>query len=709
MTKKTPEKASPKQPNAADKALLEEARTRFAAAMEREGENWKRAKEAIKFRALDQWPETLRRMREDPNQKGGPRPCPVLDKTNQYVRQVVNEMRMNRPGIKVRPVDDKADPEVAEAFSGIIRQIEDSSNADIAYTTAGEQAVDGGFGYLRLLTEYCDQDSFDQQIKICEIKNRFSVLLGPHTKGTGEDAEYGFIFEDVPKAEFKRKYPKSEPSDFERKEYADWYGEDSVRVAEYIKIEKTSRTIVLLDSGETMPKDEYEMNLRGATAAGIEPPQVVKERESDCIKVCWYKLSANAVLERGELAGKRLPIFKVVGNEIVTEDGKSRQSGMIEAGMDAQRLHNYAHAKFIEAVALAPLAPFTAAAGQTEKHPEWQNANTASYGVLTYDVVDVNGQPLPPPQRQPMAGIPAGWQQLLMNTGNGIEGAFGMYGASVGGPSRERSGIALGEQKEQGQVTNYHYVDNLSRAVASLGALLIEWIVCYYDTRRATRILGDDKQAQLIFLDPEQEVPYQELACDGKVCKSYNLGVGRYDVTVSSGPSFLTKREEASKFAMELTRADPTLLQKAGDKIFRLFDVYGMDDIAERLKMFLPPEVQNAENKDKRQDPKVAAGMMQVKAAMEEVQARAQQMQEAEMQLKELAANTTADKAALDAERTRLESERKVFKAEVERAMAQLELKAMKLQKELDSAREPLDGFSAGMNDSQTNRDEPRE
>jgi hypothetical protein len=129
--------------------LLATARERYKRAISAEQDNRDHALEVLKFRNLEQWDPAIKRARE--NDPEGSRPCIVLDKTNQYLRQVCNEQRQNRPAIKVRPVDDKGDPEVAEIYQGIIRNIEDQSAADIAYDTAYEHAADGGFGYIRVI------------------------------------------------------------------------------------------------------------------------------------------------------------------------------------------------------------------------------------------------------------------------------------------------------------------------------------------------------------------------------------------------------------------------------------------------------------------------------------------------------------------------------------------------------------------------------
>ena len=670
----------------AENKIVTEALKRFKQCEDRESDNRERAEQAILFRSGEQWPDQIKKLREDPYQEGGAQPCPVLDKTNQYIRQVINEERVNTPRLKFRPVDDVADPEVAEIYDGIARHIQDKSQAVVAYTNAGEQAADGGFGYFRLLTEYCDDLSFDQDIVIKPVRNRFSVYLGPHTDPTGADAKYALIFDDMPKSDFEAQFPKKLPSDFDgaKKDAPDWFGENTVRVCEYIKIVETPVKLILMSDGQVMSKEEHEKHVKAAEAAMaqgmmVEVPQVVRERDSVKKTVKWYKLTGSDILEEKEMPGTQMPVIQVVGDEIIMPDGTVRRSGMVEPAMDPQRLHNYAHACFIENVALAPRAPWVGFAGQIAGFESlWKSANRKNVVFLPVNPVTTeNGESLGLPQRQPMAQVPTGWQQMLMNTEHGIEATLGMYGPSVGGPARERSGVALEEQKQQGQIGNLHYPDNLARSILQAGRVMLEWIPQVYDTERVARILGEDESVDKAYLNPEQETAVMERQDDlgQSQGKSYNLTIGKYDVTVSTGPAFQTKRQEAAAQMTDVLKSKPELMQVIGDLVFRNLDWPGSDEIADRLKAMLPPQIQALEAKGKNGqiDPRMQAMMQQIEQAGQQIEQKAQQLGQAEQQIKAM-----EDK--LKAEGTRLEAEKQVFEAQKDVAMANIREQMMRLE-----------------------------
>ena len=678
----------------ADKELSipEQARACLEAFEDRESDNIQRAKEAILFRAGEQWPDAIRRDREDEGQDGGPRPCPVLDKTNQYVRQIINEERQNRAAIKIRPVDDEADPKTAEIYTGIIRHIEDQSEATVAYTTGGEQAIDGGFGYWRILTEYTDPMSFDQDILIKRIHNRFSVALGPHSESDASDVKEALVWEDMPREDFKKEYPNAKEIGFEGT--GEWADKDTVRVAEYFRIEQTPETIVLLDDGSTQPKKRYDEAKPAAEAEGIMVPEVIKQRETLINTVKWYKITSEDVLEEKTLVGTYIPIVKVTGNEITLPDGKIRVWGAIDEAMDPQRLHNFSHAGYIEHVALAPRAPWVAEEGQVENYEnEYADANRKAISVLKYKGIAIDGHILPAPQRTPPAGIPPGWDKMLQNTEHGVEAAFGMYGPSVGAQSQEKSGIALREQKAQGMVGNFHFPDNLSRSIQQTGRILLEWIPHYYDTERVARILGEDGEEELVYLNPDQEkaaMPRQDEMGkeDGFV---YNLNVGKYDVTVSTGPSYTAKRQEAAEMQLQVIQAAPELMPVMGDILFKNMDAPGSDEIAERLKTMLPPEIKKLEaDKDKGTDPKVQAAMAQVEQAAQMIEQKGQQLAEIEAKMQQKATEIGADESQMKAAKAELEAQKKVFMAEAKAQRSELELLGRRLIDEIEDSTDPI-------------------
>jgi hypothetical protein len=569
---------------------------------------------------------------------------------------------------------------------GIIRHIEDASEAGDAYEKAGEQAIDGGFGYFRVLSDYVDEMSFDQDIKIVRIDNRFSVALGPHRLPDASDCKEAVVWEDIPLDDFKTEYPNAEEVGFEDSD--DWGSKDMIRIAEYMCIKPEKTNIHQLEDGSVIEDEE----LREIQKLYPEFEPTVS-RETIKNKVKWYKVTGHEVLDKEDMLGTYIPVIKVVGEETTMPDGKIRLSGAIEPMMDPQRIHNYAHAGFIENVALAPRAPWVAADAQVEDYEdEYAQANRKNIAVLKYKPVSEEGHLLPSPQRTPPPGMSTGWQAAIQNTREAIEGAAGMYGPTVGSTSQEKSGIALREQKEQGMVGNFHFPDNLSKSIQHCGRILLEWIPKIYDADRVARMLGEDGDVELAFLnqDQEQAVMPRMDQMGQKVGNIYNLNVGRYDVTVSTGPSYTAKRQEAAEMQMEMLSKMPDMLQIFGDIMFKNLDTPGSDEIAKRLETMLPPEIRQLEDEDEEVDPKVRAMMDQMDQAMAQIEEKAQVLAQAEQELTTRAQETDSDKAAVSADQRVLSAQKTAFESKVREEMAKMELLGRTLVDNIEDVVEPV-------------------
>ena len=670
-----------------DEKALELMRKRFKRCLDdpSEQDNRKRALEAIKFRALEQWPARVKQEREMDAE--GSRPCLVMDEINQYLNQVKNDYRQNRPGIKARPVDDKGDKEVAEAFQGLIRHIEDVSNADIAYDNAFDNALDGGFGYFRVITDYCDDDTFDQEIKICGIKNRFAVYLDPSRQlPDGSDAEFGFITEWLSKEEFKRLYPNASDKSWTEGEEGeeDWTKEDDIRLAEYFYVEYQSRTLIALPDGEIAYKDEWPKDL--------EVPKELKTRDVQVRKVCWVKTNGIEAIDKRDWLGKWIPIVECIGNEIDIE-GKSKKSGIVEGAMDPQRMHNYSVSSFVEQVALAPRAPYIAAEGQLSGHEgDWKTANRRNLSVLQYKPNhDESGSLLPAPQRQPPPGIPPGWAAIVEGSRGWVQSSMGMYNASLGAPSNEKSGKAILARQREGDTATFHFPDNMAKSIRHCGRILVDLIPKIYDTKRVVRLLAEDGAESYAVFDPGMETPKTERQLtDGTIQKMYNPTVGKYDVTISVGPSYTTKRQEGAEMMTQVLQGNKEMMALIGDIYFRILDVPYGDKIADRIKAMLPPQIQQMEAEGENSEEKMQMVIQTLQGQLQQAEMAMQGLQEGvakkEQELQQAEESLNGQAAKIKEELLKLQSAKQLLDEHVKRIEAEIELKQMRAEKAVSDA-----------------------
>ncbi|HEY6021807.1 MAG TPA: portal protein, partial [Candidatus Paceibacterota bacterium] len=483
-------------------------------------------------------------------------------------------------------------------------------DADVAYDTACENQVEHGEGYFRLLTDYCDDDSFNQDIKIGRIRNPFSVYMDPTIQDPcGADAKWCFITQDITKPEYEQQYPDATPISTLQSMFGTgdtgisaWLNEDVVRIAEYFRIETKHKKLNLYDTGDSLFSDDPRSEL-----LKLQGAQVIKSRDVDAKVVKWIKTNGYDILEEQDWPGKYIPVIRVIGNEYEIE-GRIHISGIVRNAKDPQRMYNYWVSQEAEMLALAPKAPFIGYGGQFEGYEDkWKTANVVNYPYLEVnpDVTDAAGTPLPLPQRAMPPMPQAGLIQAKMGASDDIKATTGQYDPSLGAKSNETSGKAILARERQADTGTYHYVDNLARAVRFATRQIIDLIPKIYDTRRIARIIGVDGEVSQATLDPTAPQAMVEIKNElGKVIERiYNPNIGKYDVMVTTGPSYMTKRQEAMNAMAQLLQGNPQLWQVAGDLFIKNMDWPGAEEMAKRFSNTIPPQIKQDEEEQQGQIP----------------------------------------------------------------------------------------------------------
>ena len=565
--------------------VLKEAKAAFELCVAHEADNRAEALDDIRFARLgEQWPLQVRRARELDN-----RPCLTINRLPAFIRQVVNDARQNRPAIKVHPADDAADPQVAEIFNGLIRNIEATSDADVAYDTALDSAVTCGLGYFRVNTRYATDDGFEQDIVIQRVANPFSIFGDPYsTAADSADWNIAFVVDLMPKVRFAGQYKGADAIDWDGLGYgalsAPWLQDERVMAAEYWVRHEVKRQILALSNGEIVAADEYAKNKALFDASGVSVVGRPREVLSHAVK--QHVLTGAEVLDTVDWAGRFIPIVPVLGDEVFLE-GRRHLRSLVRDAKDSQRMFNYWRTTSTELVALAPRAPFVGPKGAFKSDADkWATANTDSHAYIEYD-----GQI--PPARSAFAGVPAGALQEAMNASDDIKSILGLFDASLGAASNENSGRAILARQREGDVSTFHFIDNLSRAIRHAGRIMIDLIPQVYSTPRMLRVLGPGGESSTVAVN---QPPQAQGAPTAEPLESvFDLSVGKYDLTVEAGPSFTTRREEAASQMIALIQAFPQAAPVLGDLLAKNLDWPGADEIAERLKLLLPPQLQGGE------------------------------------------------------------------------------------------------------------------
>jgi len=578
------------------KTIVARAHERFRGCMEWESPFRQRYKDDMKFLYADsdnaeQWPAAVRAQRQIAGQV-----MVTINKTHTHWLHVVNQAKENRASIAITPMGGSASYDAAQIYEQVVRRIEYMSDAETAYERAMETAVGGGIGYWRIVTDYTDEDSFDQEIFIRQVPDPLSVYMDPHIKQQdGSDAKYAFVFDEVPREEAEKRWPNivgKHPrvlGDMAE----NWLRKDSVRVAEYYERKEGKEWLYAIPTGDDdiILARESSMPPEGAAMLKLayEQNTEVQRRRVEKFTVDHYLIVGDQVAEKAVWAGKYIPIVRVIGEEVVME-GRLDRKGIVRYLKDSQRAFNYNASAALEYGALQSKSPYMAPVEAIEGLENyWATANTQNHAFLPYNHADEAGNPIPPPQRQqPPTGAPV-FLEGMQASEHEMMMASGQYEATFSAQGNELSGVSIEQRQKQGERVTFHYQDNLAKAIRFTGKQLIDLIPKIYDTKRVIRIMDESGEEQQIKIDPnaKQALQQQDNEADAKVAAIFNPSVGTYDVIATVGPNFETRRKEAFNAMTNMLTSNETLAPVIGDLYMANADFPYADKLQERMRNWI--------------------------------------------------------------------------------------------------------------------------
>ena len=548
----------------ADDNFLKTMRDRLDRSVTNEAEERKKGQDDIKFIDGDQWTDVVKK------QRGKDRLCLTINKMPTFLDQVDGDIRLNAPGVKIKAVDNEADTDTADVLEGLVRYIQRNSAATRIHSYAGVHLAAGGRGAWRVLTDYADDNSFDQDIRIARIINAYSVYFDPAAEQNDkQDGQYMFLVTDISREAYKEQYGH-EPIDFsvDGSELASWQTESTVRVAEYFHKEKIEeKTIYLLENGDVVTEKPEKGTVR-------------RTRTVPIYKIKWAKVDGKRILETGDIPGKMFPIILVWGKQLCVE-GKVESRGIARHAKDAQMLYNYFRTNDAEAAALQPKQPYLMPDVCLDSNYQkiWDKANDEIYPYLPYKV-DPSNPNLKPFREAPAMASSANQLQVQI-ADNEMRDTVGIQKAALGKESNETSGVAIQRRKQESDTGQYAFLDNLADGIRVEGKIIVGMIPEIYDTEKQIRILGRDMKEKIVNIN------------DGA---GIDLTTGRYDVDISTEGSYSTQREEfQEKLAVLLPNLAPEQIAVTADIFFEMQDFPRADDIATRLKKLIPPEILEAD------------------------------------------------------------------------------------------------------------------
>lgn len=658
--------------------LIKEVREAIDTSYQYDRDNRREALDDLRFTAGFQWSDAAKAERNG-------RPMITLNRSSQFLRQVSNPIRQNMPTIKVETDNDDSDDQ-SEIANGLIRRIQYNSSASHVYAAATEHMVACGIGWFRVVQDYIDQESFNQELLIKRIFNPLSVYPDPAAlEPDRSDMNWCIVSELMPRKAFEARWPGKRAEGMETPTSADsssvvtWGSGDYVRVAEYWRRKEIMKTVALLSDGSQQvltPQLSGERQIRELMNAGyIQQVRKVKTYETEMTLVSGVEQLEDVY----KCPCKWIPIIPVVGAEIPLEQGTYRH-GLIRFQREPQQLHNYFMSVAAESLGQQPKTPYLVTKKMIDKwRGLWDNANTTPTPYLVYDH-DPNA-PGGKPDRVEPPPLPTGLIQMAQMLSDDMKATTGIYDAALGARSNETSGVAIGQRVEQGQQATFHFVDNLEHSLEHLGRVLLDMIPKVYDAQRTLKLMGEDDTEKTVTINQSvMQFAGQDLKVNDISQMKFN------SVRVVLGTSYASRRAEAVNGLLQLVQALPQVGAVAGDIIAKNLDFEGAEELSERLKAILPPQVLQVVNPDQAQA----------------MQPPPDPMQEAQAQHALRLMNAEGEKAEAEAQRAQAQAAQEIQSVHVDDRQSLADLEgtyldnALKVKKLREPPPRPGNGTNAG-------------
>lgn len=509
------------------------------------------------------------------------RPAYTFDKCNPIVDSISSKIEQADFIIKVAPAGGGASKEVAETYDGIIRNIQNISNADDIYNSATRDMVSSGLGGFRVVQEEVDSDSFDQDLLIKPISNYVDrVWFDPSAELPDQsDADYVFVLQSLSVEKYDVLFPdgsgQSVGQDMTSEAYT--FKGENVVVGEIFYKKPTTITLILMSNDAIYSVDDEFETIVDELAAMNPPITEVKRRVRESFTVYQRLFDGSDWLnEEEETAFKLLPVVPMFGNFKIIEN-KTVYWGAIDKTLDSQRVYNYARSRQIEEGALSPREKFFMTEDQMEGNEDTlATLNTNTDPVQRY--THVEGQP--PPFKVGGYNVNPGLEVTAQAASADINAITGQFGANMADNPRFQSGEAIDLQQKAGNANNIKYLRAREVAQTLTCKILIGAIPKVYDQQRQIRLLGEDNSEEIVTVN--QAVFDDEL---GENVILTDLSQGTYDVTCKSGTSFSNRQDETVKAITEIAAVDPSIIQKNGDILYGNMTHPGMKIIGERERL----------------------------------------------------------------------------------------------------------------------------
>ncbi|NTU69251.1 hypothetical protein HGB13_00260 [bacterium] len=612
-----------------------------------------------------------------------------------YISRLLGEFSKQEPSLEISSEDlTKPNPLMTEIVEGHFRHILSETEREGHSYEVYRDLISGGFSVFKIITQYANDKSFDQVIKLtraydptlcgfdptARLKNkqdgRYCVETFPMTK---EEAEAQDI--DIDGIEFRRKVSNIGGFQWSYKNQ----NEDILVVADYYE-KKNKRVKVLKLSDDTIKTaDEYDAMLQQWEAEGKieQPPVVVNQRYTNIVVICRFRITENKVIEYSETDFKSLPLIFVDGNSVFyreTVSGVYKQTTrpLIYHAKGIQKLKNFSGQTLANELENMVQHKFKVAKEAIPKGYEEAYKNIQQASILVYNAFKDNDPniPLPPPQEIGRIPAPPEVTNTFMIADQTTQNILGSYDAALGINNNQLSGIALVEAASQNNAVAMPYINGYLQGLSAAAQAIIEIIPEYYKTPRTVPVVLKNGKRDYIRINDEKL---------GNIDMNYDSNV--FKLKVKAGVNFSVQKQKTIKYIIELSNSMPALSEFFNAKALPIL-IENLDEIkgGDRLKVLanqFMQEKEQAAQQQKQIDP-VSIQLMLEQEALKLKQQQNQTeaaLKASQIKVDSYGKETDRMKLAIQAQQSHQENLVKLdrHQAEKARTMADLAIKSADL------------------------------
>lgn len=549
----------------------------------------------------------------------------TFNKLAPLANHMLGEQRQNTPSLQCTP-DETVPERTAEVREALVHDITFDSNSKEVFQIAFQSSIVGGYGAFYLDTEYENEFSFNQVIRIRSqpIPTRcfWDVSASSPCK---TDGMYCGFRTRMSRKKFKALYGKDIEQDIPPSSIEDgsvFNDDESVTLVTYWERKYKREKIRQLSNGRTVGEKEFEELERIVVDAAEMlvdngfPVTVVNERLVPKYKVKKYLFAGEYELEKADFPSEQLPLIFVDQNSFFNKEGTQVCRPFFKDTKDAQRYINYLGTQSAYLVKIGRYDQFLVSKENVRSNDTqqiWRDPSNIQGGLI----FDESKSGIIPQQLKPPE-LSASLIQQYERAERDIQTCTGLYNTFMGDQGNETSKLAIDARTKRGSYNTHVPFDNLNRAIAVCGQIVNEMIPMIYDTERSLMLNMKERGVVPIEINKPLDEYGNEI--------QHDMTKGRYTIRLLPGPSWEGQKQEALNSMQMVLQNNPQLFNLIADLYVENLPLSNNIELRNRLKTIVPPEIIEAGKTGQPPPPKEAEQDPMVMIKMEELKLKEQDL-----------------------------------------------------------------------------------